>query len=437
MLAEVLLLLLRLRVGRRRVQLLVLPHHGRGRLAVALRRLLDPAHAQVAVGAPPGPRRRGRRCGTWGHGPHRVAGQGGRARLLAGGDRGRSLHRDRLPERARVAGPARARRVQDRQRPRQGHRGRGRRAHLHRPPGRQGARVARRRGQPRRAPPGGLAPEAQGLPQERRQPHQLRRDAAQGAPARGVASALRRRVLPQPRRGRWAALLGLVGQDLQGVARVGLQVPRVRQRARRRHQHRGRRRVRRRRVHRIGRRHRQGVAAGDGREERRHEACPGEGARGGRERGHRHRRVGRGPRRARYGGVLKGHKMAVMCLAVAGNVVVSGSADQTLCVWRRDGAEHVCLSVLTGHTGPVKCVAMDEEAAVAGSGSDRRFVVYSGSLDGSVKVWRLSDAQTPAPVTERTAAPSQAWRGQPAPATYAEAWAPYQATAEAKRVPAA
>ena len=144
---------------------------------------------------------------------------------------------------------------------------------------------------------------------------------------------------------------------------------------------------------------------------------------------------------ARYGGVLKGHKMAVMCLAVAGNVVVSGSADQTLCVWRRDGAEHVSLGVLAGHTGPVKCAAMDEEAA-AGSGGDRRFVVYSGSLDGSVKVWRLSDAQAapqgaPAPLTERTAAPSQAWSGRPVPATYAEAWAPYQPISEPKRVAAA
>lgn len=87
---------------------------------------------------------------------------------------------------------------------------------------------------------------------------------------------------------------------------------------------------------------------------------------------------------ATYGGVLKGHKMAVMCLAVAGDVVVSGSADRTLCVWRREGPEHVGLAVLTGHMGPVKCVAMDEEE----SGGERRFVVYSGSLDGSVKVWR-------------------------------------------------
>ncbi|KAE8805733.1 hypothetical protein D1007_18074 [Hordeum vulgare] len=133
---------------------------------------------------------------------------------------------------------------------------------------------------------------------------------------------------------------------------------------------------------------------------------------------------------ARYGGVLKGHKMAVMCLAVAGNVVVSGSADRTLCAWRRDGAEHACLGVLAGHAGPVKCVAMDEEAA-AGPGGDRRFVVYSGSLDGSVKVWRLSDAEA-GPVTERTAGPpSQAWRGRPGTAPS------YETTAEQKRVAAA
>jgi WD40 repeat protein len=133
---------------------------------------------------------------------------------------------------------------------------------------------------------------------------------------------------------------------------------------------------------------------------------------------------------ARYGGVLRGHKMAVMCPAVAKNVVV----------WRRDGAEHVNLAVLAGHTGPVKCVAMDEEEA-AGSKADRRFVVYSGSLDGSVKVWRLSDTDTrePALATERTAAPpqpSELWRSRPAPALYVGAWAPYQ-TPEFMRVAAA
>ncbi|XP_073126778.1 protein JINGUBANG-like [Henckelia pumila] len=89
-----------------------------------------------------------------------------------------------------------------------------------------------------------------------------------------------------------------------------------------------------------------------------------------------------------YGGVLKGHKLAVLCLAVAGNLVFSGSADKTICVWRREGAVHASLSVLTGHTGPVKCLAVEEDSAVAG---DRKWVVYSGSLDKSVKVWNVSE----------------------------------------------
>uniref|UniRef100_A0A0D9VWH9 Uncharacterized protein n=1 Tax=Leersia perrieri TaxID=77586 RepID=A0A0D9VWH9_9ORYZ len=106
---------------------------------------------------------------------------------------------------------------------------------------------------------------------------------------------------------------------------------------------------------------------------------------------------------ARYGGVLGGgHGMAVMCLAVAGNVVVSGSADRTLRVWRRDGGsgggEHARVAVLAGHAGPVKCVAVDEEEYTPSSEEDdgeRRFVVYSGSLDGSVKVWRVAAADEP------------------------------------------
>ncbi|KAM0859465.1 hypothetical protein ACQ4PT_047180 [Festuca glaucescens] len=69
----------------------------------------------------------------------------------------------------------------------------------------------------------------------------------------------------------------------------------------------------------------------------------------------------------RNGGALRGHRMAVLSLAVAGRVVVSGSADRTVCVWRRDeGADHSRLAVLTGHAGPVKCVAMDEEESLDG-----------------------------------------------------------------------
>lgn len=90
-----------------------------------------------------------------------------------------------------------------------------------------------------------------------------------------------------------------------------------------------------------------------------------------------------------HGGVLRGHKLAVLCLTSIQNLIFSGSADKTICVWRRDGGSHTCLSVLTGHAGPVKCLAVEE--ASESSAEDRRFVIYSGSLDKSVKVWRVSE----------------------------------------------
>lgn len=90
-----------------------------------------------------------------------------------------------------------------------------------------------------------------------------------------------------------------------------------------------------------------------------------------------------------HGGVLKGHKLAVLCLAVVGNLVYSGSADKTICVWRMNGSQHTWLSVLTGHTGPVKCVAVERDAA--SSAANGKWVVYSGSLDKSVKVWSVSE----------------------------------------------
>lgn len=90
-----------------------------------------------------------------------------------------------------------------------------------------------------------------------------------------------------------------------------------------------------------------------------------------------------------HGGVLKGHKLAVLCLAAAGSLVLSGSADKTICLWRRDGVIHTCLSVLGGHAGPVKCLAVEQDRESAES--DQRWVVYSGSLDKSVKVWSVSE----------------------------------------------
>ncbi|XP_004238202.2 protein JINGUBANG-like [Solanum lycopersicum] len=92
-----------------------------------------------------------------------------------------------------------------------------------------------------------------------------------------------------------------------------------------------------------------------------------------------------------HGGVLKGHKLAVLCLAAAGNLVFSGSADKNIIVWKRDGPVHMCLSILTGHNGPVKCLAVEEDKESSSTGSQKKWVVYSGSLDKSVKVWSVTE----------------------------------------------
>ncbi|XP_010500485.1 PREDICTED: myosin heavy chain kinase C-like [Camelina sativa] len=95
-------------------------------------------------------------------------------------------------------------------------------------------------------------------------------------------------------------------------------------------------------------------------------------------------------------GTIHGHRMAVLCLTSAGSLLLSGGADKNICVWRRnDGGSHTCLSVLMDHDGPVKCLTAVEEAEDDGDNhgekGDRRWIVYSGSLDKSVKVWRVTD----------------------------------------------
>uniref|UniRef100_A0A0D9UYQ7 Uncharacterized protein n=1 Tax=Leersia perrieri TaxID=77586 RepID=A0A0D9UYQ7_9ORYZ len=94
-------------------------------------------------------------------------------------------------------------------------------------------------------------------------------------------------------------------------------------------------------------------------------------------------------------GFLKGHRLAVFCLAsgCGGRVVVSGSEDATMRVWRRDGGggkggatSHTCLAVIEGHRGPVRCLAVGGGEAGEVEGS---MVVYSAGLDRSVKVWRI------------------------------------------------
>ncbi|KAM7366581.1 hypothetical protein PAMP_016013 [Pampus punctatissimus] len=72
--------------------------------------------------------------------------------------------------------------------------------------------------------------------------------------------------------------------------------------------------------------------------------------------------------------VLKGHDDHVItCLQFSGDLIVSGSDDNTLKVWSAISGK--CLRTLTGHTGGVWCSQM----AVA--------TVISGSTDRTLRVW--------------------------------------------------
>jgi len=136
-----------------------------------------------------------------------------------------------------------------------------------------------------------------------------------------------------------------------------------------------------------------------------------------------------------YKGTLRGHKRSVLCLTSVGKLLCSGSADKTIRIWKRElvsGSQthHTCLAVLEGHSSSVKCMAAapppwttyssllsrnsssfhsslsscsyqdsnscstsadDDYGVKEGRSSDSQmFVLYSGSLDGSLRLWCIN-----------------------------------------------
>lgn len=83
-------------------------------------------------------------------------------------------------------------------------------------------------------------------------------------------------------------------------------------------------------------------------------------------------------------GVLRGHRQAVLCMCAVGDIVCTGSADRSIRVWRRSETGHSLVTVLEGHRGPVRSVCASMEAVELG------LMIYSGSIDRSVKVWWLA-----------------------------------------------
>ena len=93
-----------------------------------------------------------------------------------------------------------------------------------------------------------------------------------------------------------------------------------------------------------------------------------------------------------------GHKEAITCLSVSGNVVVSGSDDMDLRLWdlregareSGSGAKCVLRHVYSGHAGKVLCCCIV------------RGMLVSGSEDKAVKVWDLASGKLVSTLSEHT-----------------------------------
>lgn len=89
-------------------------------------------------------------------------------------------------------------------------------------------------------------------------------------------------------------------------------------------------------------------------------------------------------------GALRGHSKSILCLALLSDFVFSGSADKTIRIWRGVHGDYSCLAVLEGHNGPVKCLtATIDRCNNSPSSEESNFIVYSGSLDCDIKVWKF------------------------------------------------
>ncbi len=79
--------------------------------------------------------------------------------------------------------------------------------------------------------------------------------------------------------------------------------------------------------------------------------------------------------------LFAGHTKAVTGIAVFGELLVSSSGDRSICVWDlTSGKKRLTLS---GHEDQVTCCAISPDGQL----------VASGSLDGTVRTWRVSDGR--------------------------------------------
>ncbi|KAK9283370.1 hypothetical protein L1049_011612 [Liquidambar formosana] len=86
---------------------------------------------------------------------------------------------------------------------------------------------------------------------------------------------------------------------------------------------------------------------------------------------------------------VKAHQMAVLCMCLMGEFLCSGSADKSIGIWKREANGGLCrVGIISGHEGPVKCLQTSPYSVGGG------FLLYSGSLDRSLRVWWVPKQST-------------------------------------------
>lgn len=85
-------------------------------------------------------------------------------------------------------------------------------------------------------------------------------------------------------------------------------------------------------------------------------------------------------------GSLAGHTGAILFLTFVDDLLISGSSDMTVRIWKSSRERgYCCTAVLEGHSKPVKALV-----ATKNCNSDGVVSIFSGSLDGEIKLWQVT-----------------------------------------------